>query len=216
MRRCGRQFDWKLHCLLSEVVGFSVVCFSCRYGEHSTPFCVSVVASGRRADGEFSRRIHDAVERASLEVQSGSSSDEEEEGGGDNSMSSSLSSLCSVLIPPTNPEPKTIPTVSNPNSVYRVSPTQHVNLNNTNPESRQQHPLKVSTDRLMMMLRIPTEINLFVETETASIAKATRLHLQKLSFYLFISPLYLKLNSPNSPCSSFHSCNSLQLCLSQK
>lgn len=116
-----------------------------------------MVASGRRADGEFSRRIHDAVERASLEVQSGSSSDEEEEGGGDNSMSSSsLSSLCSVLIPPTNPEPKTIPTVSNPNSVYRVSPTQHVNLNNTNPESR-QHPLKVSTDRLMMMLRIPTD-----------------------------------------------------------
>ncbi|XP_030292840.1 protein BTG4 [Sparus aurata] len=95
---------------------------SCRYGEHSTPFCVSVVASGRRADGEFSRRIHDAVERASLEVQSGSSSDEEEEGGGDNSMSSSsLSSVCSVLIPPTNPEPKTIPTVSNPNSVYRFS-----------------------------------------------------------------------------------------------
>lgn len=117
-----------------------------------------MVASGRRADGEFSRRIHDAVERASLEVQSGSSSDEEEEGGGDNSMSSSsLSSVCSVLIPPTNPEPKTIPTVSNPNSVYRVSPTQHVNLNNTNPECHQQHPLKVSTDGLMMMLRIPTD-----------------------------------------------------------
>uniref|UniRef100_A0A665TUJ1 B-cell translocation gene 4 n=1 Tax=Echeneis naucrates TaxID=173247 RepID=A0A665TUJ1_ECHNA len=68
---------------------------SCRYGEHSSPFCVSVVNS-RRADGEFSRRIHDAVERASLDVQSGSSS-EEEDG-----------------------EPKTIPTVSNPNSVYRV------------------------------------------------------------------------------------------------
>lgn len=94
---------------------------SCRYGEHSSPFCVSVVSSCRRGDGEFSRRIHDAVERASLEVQSGSSSDEEEDGGGDNSMSSSLSSLCAVQIPPTNPEPKTIPTVSNPNSVYRFS-----------------------------------------------------------------------------------------------
>ncbi|XP_060912315.1 protein BTG4 isoform X1 [Labrus mixtus] len=95
---------------------------SCRYGEHSTPFCVSVVNSCRRGDGEFSRRIHDAVERASLDVRSGSSSDEEE-GGGDNSMSSgsSLSTLCSSQAPPTNPEPKTIPTVSNPNSVYRFS-----------------------------------------------------------------------------------------------
>uniref|UniRef100_A0A665TRS4 B-cell translocation gene 4 n=1 Tax=Echeneis naucrates TaxID=173247 RepID=A0A665TRS4_ECHNA len=52
---------------------------SCRYGEHSSPFCVSVVNS-RRADGEFSRRIHDAVERASLDVQSGSSSEEEDGG----------------------------------------------------------------------------------------------------------------------------------------
>nr|XP_046267046.1 protein BTG4 [Scatophagus argus] len=95
---------------------------SCRYGEHSAPFCVSVVDSCRRGDGEFSRRIHDAVERASLDVQSGSSSDEEEEGGADSSMSSSsLSALCPVPIPPTNPEPKTIPTVSNPNSVYRFS-----------------------------------------------------------------------------------------------
>ncbi|XP_044078174.1 protein BTG4 isoform X2 [Siniperca chuatsi] len=94
---------------------------SCRYGEHSTPFCVSVVNGCRRGDGEFSRRIHDAVERASLDVQSGSSSDEEE-GGGDNSMSSSsLSALCPAPVPPTNPEPKTIPTVSNPNSVYRFS-----------------------------------------------------------------------------------------------
>uniref|UniRef100_A0A8C6LJG0 BTG anti-proliferation factor 4 n=1 Tax=Nothobranchius furzeri TaxID=105023 RepID=A0A8C6LJG0_NOTFU len=68
---------------------------SCRYGEQSAPFCVLAVDSCRR-DGEFSRRIHDAVERASLAVQSGSSSDEEE-------------------------GPKTIPTVSNPNSVYRFS-----------------------------------------------------------------------------------------------
>ncbi|KAM9847158.1 protein BTG4 [Aulostomus maculatus] len=94
---------------------------SCRYGEHSTPFCVSVVDSCRRPDGEFSRRIHDAVERASLDIQSGSSSDEEE--GADNSMnsSSSLSALCPAPVLPTNPEPKTIPTVSNPNSVYRFS-----------------------------------------------------------------------------------------------
>uniref|UniRef100_A0A3Q2QD60 B-cell translocation gene 4 n=1 Tax=Fundulus heteroclitus TaxID=8078 RepID=A0A3Q2QD60_FUNHE len=59
-----------------------------KYGEHSTPFCVSLLDS--RRDGEFSRRINDAVERASLDVQSGSSSDEED-------------------------GPKTIPTVSNPN-----------------------------------------------------------------------------------------------------
>ncbi|XP_074528510.1 protein BTG4 [Halichoeres trimaculatus] len=95
---------------------------SCRYGERGTAFCVSAVDSCRRGDGEFSRRIHDAVERASLDVQSGSSSDEED---GDNSISSSSSSslvmLCSAPIPSSNPEPKTIPTVSNPNSVYRFS-----------------------------------------------------------------------------------------------
>ncbi|XP_030009166.1 protein BTG4 [Sphaeramia orbicularis] len=96
---------------------------SCRYGEHSAPFCVSVVDESRRGDGEFSRRIHEAVERASLDVQSGSSSDEED-GGRDVTMSSSSSSLlalCPTPTPPTNPEPKTIPTVSNPNSVYRFS-----------------------------------------------------------------------------------------------
>uniref|UniRef100_UPI0037E8CC10 protein BTG4 n=1 Tax=Semicossyphus pulcher TaxID=241346 RepID=UPI0037E8CC10 len=95
---------------------------SCRYGEHSNPFCVSAVDSWKRGDREFSRRIHDAVERASLDVQSGSSSDEED-GGGDISMSSgsSLSTLCAAPMLPTNPEPKTIPTVSNPNSVYRFS-----------------------------------------------------------------------------------------------
>ncbi|KAF3705881.1 Maternal B9.15 protein p30 B9.15 [Channa argus] len=96
---------------------------SCRYGEHSTPFCVSAVGCCQRGDGEFSRRIHDAVERASLDIPSGSSSDEED-GVGDNSMSSSSSSLsvlCPAPIPPPNPEPKTIPTVSNPNSVYRFS-----------------------------------------------------------------------------------------------
>ncbi|XP_028276556.1 protein BTG4 [Parambassis ranga] len=98
---------------------------SCRYGEHSSAFCVSAVDSCRRGDREFSRRIHDAVERASLDIQSGSSSDEED---GDKSMSSSsssssssLSSLWPAPVPPTTTEPKTIPTVSNPNSVYRFS-----------------------------------------------------------------------------------------------
>ncbi|KAM3868811.1 protein BTG4 [Diretmus argenteus] len=93
---------------------------SCRCGEHSTPFSVSLVDSCRRGDREFSRRIQNAVERAGQDVQSGASSDEEESE--DNSMSScnsSLSSLCSARAPPTNPEPKTIPTVSNPNSVYQ-------------------------------------------------------------------------------------------------
>lgn len=84
----------------------------------------------RRADGEFSRRIHDAVERASLDVQSGSSSDEEEEDEleeeqdkdeDSSTNTSSISSLCPLPVQPPNSEPKTIPTVSNPNSVYRVS-----------------------------------------------------------------------------------------------
>lgn len=91
-----------------------------RYGEHSTPFCVLVVNGCRRADGEFSRRIHDAVERASLDVQSGSSSDEEEEEDDSSTNTSNLSALCPLQAQPSNPEPKTIPTVSNPNSVYRV------------------------------------------------------------------------------------------------
>lgn len=98
-----------------SVVGFTGSGSDCRYGEQSTPFCVSVVESCRRRDGEFSRRIHDAVERAGLEVQSGSSSDEEEVSR-DKSFSSTSSAPC-----PAGAEPKTIPTVSNPNSVYRVS-----------------------------------------------------------------------------------------------
>lgn len=83
----------------------------------------------RRGDGEFSRRIHDAVERASLEVQSGSSSDEDEEGSGaDSSVSTSSMSLCAIPSQQSNPEPKTIPTVSNPNSVYRVGWRQDVTM----------------------------------------------------------------------------------------
>ncbi|XP_029925686.1 protein BTG4 [Myripristis murdjan] len=96
---------------------------SCRYGEHSTPFCISLVDSCHRGDGEFSRRIQHAVERAGLDIQSGASSDEEESE--DNSTSSSnnssLSAPCPAPTPPTHPEPKTIPTVSNPNSVYQFS-----------------------------------------------------------------------------------------------
>lgn len=90
-----------------------------------------MVKDCRRGDGEFSRRIHDAVERASLEVQSGSSSDEDEEGSGaDSSVSTSSTSLCSAPIQQTNPEPKTIPTVSNPNSVYRVGRIPNVTVSN--------------------------------------------------------------------------------------
>nr|XP_040035958.1 protein BTG4 [Gasterosteus aculeatus aculeatus] len=98
---------------------------SCRYGERSTPFCVSIVDGCRRPDREFSRRIHEAVERASLDVPSASSSDEddnEEERDGDKSASScNLSQVCPASVAPGNPEPKSIPTVSNPNSVYRFS-----------------------------------------------------------------------------------------------
>uniref|UniRef100_A0A672SVX6 Maternal B9.10 protein-like n=1 Tax=Sinocyclocheilus grahami TaxID=75366 RepID=A0A672SVX6_SINGR len=72
---------------------------SCRYGETSTPFCVTQL-EGQKRDGEFSRRINNAVERASSDYHSGTSSDEE---GGNASMS----------------KPKCIPTVSNPNSVYQ-------------------------------------------------------------------------------------------------
>lgn len=103
----------------------NVLLFFYRYGEHSTPFCVLVVNGCRRADGEFSRRIHDAVERASLDVQSGSSSDEEEEDDS-SANTSNLSALCPLQAQPSNPEPKTIPTVSNPNSVYRVGQTGSV------------------------------------------------------------------------------------------
>lgn len=90
-----------------------------------------MVKDCRRGDGEFSRRIHDAVERASLEVQSGSSSDEDEEGSGaDSSVSTGSTSLCSAPVQQPNPEPKTIPTVSNPNSVYRVGRTPNVTVSN--------------------------------------------------------------------------------------
>uniref|UniRef100_A0AAY4CDH2 Anti-proliferative protein domain-containing protein n=1 Tax=Denticeps clupeoides TaxID=299321 RepID=A0AAY4CDH2_9TELE len=86
---------------------------SCRYGEKTTPFCVTQL-EGQRGDGEFSRRINNAVERASSDYHSGTSSDEE---GGNTSTTTTSSSNSSCL---SAPEPKSIPTVSNPNSVYQV------------------------------------------------------------------------------------------------
>ncbi|CAN9501055.1 unnamed protein product [Ophioblennius macclurei] len=86
---------------------------SCRYGEHGAAFCVSTVDCCRRGDGEFSRRVHDAVERASLDVPTESSDEGNEEDGEDDK--DDLSLICP------NAEAKSIPTVINPNSVYRFS-----------------------------------------------------------------------------------------------
>jgi len=90
-----------------------------RYGEKSTPFCVTQL-EGQKRDGEFSRRINNAVERASSDYHSGTSSDDE---GGNTSMSSTVSSNVSSgnSSSLSVPEPKCIPTVSNPNSVYQVT-----------------------------------------------------------------------------------------------
>ncbi|XP_027034397.1 protein BTG4 [Tachysurus fulvidraco] len=99
---------------------------SCRYGEKTTPFCVTLL-EGKRGDGEFSRRINNAVERASSDYHSGTSSDEEgpnssmtssSSGSSSGSSSSGGGSSTSTL---SAPEPKCIPTVSNPNSVYQFS-----------------------------------------------------------------------------------------------
>ncbi|XP_066517568.1 protein BTG4 [Hoplias malabaricus] len=94
---------------------------SCRYGEKTTPFCVALL-EGEKNDREFSQRINKAVERASSDYYSGTSSDEE-------SPNNSISSMSSTSSVSTNsaPEPKCIPTVSNPNSVYqfRDSYQQH-------------------------------------------------------------------------------------------
>lgn len=103
---------------------------SFRYGEKTTPFCVTLL-EGKRGDGEFSRRINNAVERATSDYHSGTSSDEEgpnismtssssgSSGSSSSSSSSSGSSSTSTLSAP-EPAPKCIPTVSNPNSVYQV------------------------------------------------------------------------------------------------
>ncbi|KAJ8368259.1 hypothetical protein SKAU_G00082870 [Synaphobranchus kaupii] len=98
---------------------------SCRYGEKTTPFCVALL-EGRGERREFSRMIDSAVERASSDYHSGTSSDEEA-GNCSSSISncnSSISSCSSSIAEPkiiTVVEPKTIPTVSNPNSVYQAN-----------------------------------------------------------------------------------------------
>ena len=107
-----------------------------RYGEKSTPFCVTQL-EGPKCDGDFSRRINNAVERASSDYHSGTSSDEEGDsiisnissnisGNMSGNISSSIGSSISSINCSSNssclsaPEQKTIPTVSNPNSVYQV------------------------------------------------------------------------------------------------
>ncbi|KAG8434491.1 hypothetical protein GDO86_012752 [Hymenochirus boettgeri] len=69
----------------------------CRYGEKNEPF---TIASFIGKDGNsVSKRISSAVEKATSDYHSGTSSDEE----------------------PTNKEPKIIPKVSNPNSIYQCA-----------------------------------------------------------------------------------------------
>ena len=112
---------------LAQVWWNVTTCSVSRYGEHSSPFCVSLLSGDLRGDREFSHRIQRAVERASLDIPSGASSDDEEDVAcGDTSRSSCSSSNPSVslCLPPSaplsRPEHKTIPTVSNPNSIYQV------------------------------------------------------------------------------------------------
>uniref|UniRef100_A0A8C5TCA0 Anti-proliferative protein domain-containing protein n=1 Tax=Malurus cyaneus samueli TaxID=2593467 RepID=A0A8C5TCA0_9PASS len=69
---------------------------SCRYGENSQPF--SVARFGGKESAELAQQISVAVGMAALDCPSGASSDEES----------------------SNHEPRAIPTVSNPNSVYQV------------------------------------------------------------------------------------------------
>ncbi|XP_066571708.1 protein BTG4 [Amia ocellicauda] len=78
----------------------------CRYGEKNKPFSVAVL-DGPGEDREFTQRISSAVEKATSDYHSGTSSEEE--------TSSVASGSTSPLVP------KTIPTVSNPNSVYQFS-----------------------------------------------------------------------------------------------
>ncbi|KAG9482179.1 hypothetical protein GDO78_011074 [Eleutherodactylus coqui] len=67
----------------------------CRYGEKNSPFTIASFMG--KEDCNVSKRISTAVEKATSDYHSGTSSDEE---------------------PPVK-EPKTIPTVSNPNSIYQ-------------------------------------------------------------------------------------------------
>uniref|UniRef100_A0A8D0GU54 BTG anti-proliferation factor 4 n=1 Tax=Sphenodon punctatus TaxID=8508 RepID=A0A8D0GU54_SPHPU len=67
----------------------------CRYGERNPPFAI-VHFDGDEEDRDLSQRISQAVDKVTSDYHSGTSSDEE-----------------------SSQEPKTIPTVSNPNSVYQ-------------------------------------------------------------------------------------------------
>uniref|UniRef100_A0A8B9BHT8 BTG anti-proliferation factor 4 n=2 Tax=Anser TaxID=8842 RepID=A0A8B9BHT8_9AVES len=69
----------------------------CRYGEKNRPFTIAHFEG--EENPELPQQISYAVDRAALDYQSGTSSDEES----------------------FNKEPKAIPTVSNPNSVYQVN-----------------------------------------------------------------------------------------------
>lgn len=76
-----------------------MLCLSRRYGERNPAFSVAQF-EGQGEKQELSLCISSAVEKATSDYQSGASSDEE--------------SVCS------SQEPKSIPTVRNPNSVYQV------------------------------------------------------------------------------------------------
>lgn len=67
-----------------------------RYGEKNNPFTIASFVG--KSDFNVSKRISTAVMKATSDYHSGTSSDEET----------------------TIKEPKTIPTVSNPNSIYQV------------------------------------------------------------------------------------------------
>ncbi|XP_040271478.1 protein BTG4 [Bufo bufo] len=68
----------------------------CRYGEKNSPFTIASFMG--KEDCNVSKRISTAVDKANSDYHSGTSSDEE---------------------PPIK-EPKAIPTVSNPNSIYQA------------------------------------------------------------------------------------------------
>ncbi|MEE6484459.1 hypothetical protein FKM82_013875 [Ascaphus truei] len=73
----------------------------CRYGEKNNPFTIACFMG--KEDYEISKRISNAVEKATSDYHSGTSSDEETKEHKEHK------------------EPKTIPTVSNPNSIYQCT-----------------------------------------------------------------------------------------------
>ncbi|XP_018419532.1 PREDICTED: protein BTG4 [Nanorana parkeri] len=73
----------------------------CRYGEKNNPFTIASFMG--KEDFNVSKRISTAVEKATSDYHSGTSSDEE------------------ITIK----EPKSIPTVSNPNSIYQCTDYSH-------------------------------------------------------------------------------------------